>query len=285
MLGANIVKYLNHKYDIYFTDKTNFKDGYDKKFIPLNLLDKSYENIFKKIAPDVIIHCGAITDVDFCEKNKMKAYGVNALSVRKFLRFFPNSRLIHISSDAVFSDHLHLATEKEETEPLNTYGLSKLLGENEIKIHGAPHLSIRTTLVGLNINPKKQSFIEWVITSIKGGKNINLFNDVLFTPISVYDFIQELDWIINNHLSGIIHLSGDDVVSKFDFGRKICDNLNLNSSLIMSKPFDKTLFNASRSKDQTLDSSFYKMVSIRKLPTLKDTVLSICNEYLEKQYE
>ena len=66
MLGANIVKYLNHKYDIYFTDKTNFKDGYDKKFIPLNLLDKSYENIFKKIAPDVIIHCGAITDVDFC---------------------------------------------------------------------------------------------------------------------------------------------------------------------------------------------------------------------------
>ena len=53
----------------------------------------------------------------------------------------------------------------------------------------------------------------------------------------------------------------------------------------MSKPFDKTLFDASRSKDQTLNSSFYKVVSNRKLPTLRDTVLSICNEYLEKEYE
>ena len=219
MLGANIVKNLSHKYDIFFTDKTNFQNKYAEKFIPLNLLDKSYKNISKKVFPEVIIHCGAITDVDFCEKNKKKAFGVNALSVRKFLKFFPNSRLIHISSDAVFPDNLHLATEKDVTKPSNIYGLSKLIGENEIKNSGAPHLSIRTTIVGLNINPKKQSFIEWIINSIRAEKNINLFNDV-FTPISVYDFIHELDWIINNPLSGIIHLSGEEVVSKSDFGKK-----------------------------------------------------------------
>ena len=98
--------------------------------------------------------------------------------MRKFLKFFPNSRLIHISSDAVFPDNLHLATEKDVTKPSNIYGLSKLIGENEIKNSGAPHLSIRTTIVGLNINPKKQSFIEWIINSIRAEKNINLFNDV-----------------------------------------------------------------------------------------------------------
>ena len=49
-----------------------FKNKYAEKFIPLNLLDKSYKNISKKVFPEVIIHCGAITDVDFCEKNKKK---------------------------------------------------------------------------------------------------------------------------------------------------------------------------------------------------------------------
>ena len=48
----------------------------------------------------------------------------------------------------------------------------------------------------------------------------------------------------------------------------------------MSKPFNKNLFSAQRSKDQTLDSSFYKIVSNRKLPSLDSTVLSIRNEYL-----
>ena len=51
MLGANIVKNLSHKYDIFFTDKTNFQNKYAEKFIPLNLLDKSYKNISKKVFP------------------------------------------------------------------------------------------------------------------------------------------------------------------------------------------------------------------------------------------
>ena len=90
---------------------------------------KSYEELMKWARPEVIVHCAAITNVDYCEVHAEQATMVNAESVKKFLQSDYNARLIFISSDAVFPGGLHMASEKDATAPENVYGISKNLGE------------------------------------------------------------------------------------------------------------------------------------------------------------
>ena len=284
MLGATLVNKWMDKFDVYATDKENFTNNPAKKFQTFDLLNKSYDTLMDWAKPDAIIHCAAITNVDYCEENPTQAMAINGESVNKFLQSFSDTRLIFISSDAVFSDGTHLATEKNEKSPENVYGMSKDLGEKYIQNTGKPHAAIRTTIVGKNINLSYQGFVEWIVNSVKNGKEITLFDDALFTPITIWRLADELEWIMGNDTSGIIHIAGKEPVSKYDFGRKICDGLGLDSSLILCGSIDNVTFKAKRSKDQTMDSSYYQELTGRTLPTTTETVDLIIQNFEEPTY-
>ena len=192
MLGATFVKQWRDKFEVFATDKKNFVNSPAKNFMDYDLLNESYDVLINWAKPDVIIHCAAITNVDFCELNPEQAMAVNAESVNKFLIYGSNARLIFISSDAVFPNGIHMVSEKDQTSPENIYGKTKETGEKYIKDSSGEHIAIRTTIVGTNINPSYQGFVEWIVNSIKNGKEITLFNDVLFTPIATWHLANEL---------------------------------------------------------------------------------------------
>lgn len=52
----------------------------------------------------------------------------------------------------------------------------------------------------------------------KKSKYITLFNDVFFTPISIWHLADELEWVINNEVPKILHISGSEVITKYEFG-------------------------------------------------------------------
>jgi dTDP-4-dehydrorhamnose reductase len=126
--------------------------------------------------------------------------------------------------------------------------------------------------------------VEWIINSVKNGKEITLFDDALFTPITIWSLADELEWIIENNISGIIHIAGKESVSKYDFGMKICDGLGLDTSLILRGSIDTVTFKAKRSKDQTMDSSRYQELTGRTLPTTIETVDLIIQNFEEPTY-
>ena len=284
MLGAALVDKWKDKFDIFATGRKNFSGNRANFFKLYDFLGESYDNLMEWAEPDVIVHCAAITNVDYCQNNPDQAITVNAESVNKFLQSRVASRLIFISSDAVFSDGIHMASEKNKTEPENVYGTSKSIGEKYICDSGGHHVAIRTTIVGKNINFAYQSFVEWIINSVKDGKEITLFDDAIFTPITIWSLADELEWIIENDCSGIIHIAGTEAISKYDFGRKICDGLGLDSSLILSGSIDLVPFEAKRSKDQTLDSSYYQQLSGRTLPTTAETIDLIIQNFERYTY-
>ena len=119
MLGSTFVKKWQENYEVFSTDKKNFTKGPAENFIPFNLLSESYEALVNWAKPNVIIHCAAITNVDYCEENPEQAMAVNAESVNKILKYSSDSRLIFISSDSVFPDGIHLASEMDQTSPEN----------------------------------------------------------------------------------------------------------------------------------------------------------------------
>jgi len=281
MLGTTFVKDWQDKYDIFATDKDNFTDNPAIKFMEFDLLSEYYDALITWAKPDIIVHCAAITDVDYCEENPEQAMAVNAESVNKFLKYDSGARIIFISSDAVFPDGIHLASEKDQTAPENYYGKTKEVGEKYIKEAIGSHVAVRTTIVGKNINPSYQGFVEWIVNSVKNGKEIDLFDDAIFTPITTWHLVNELGWIMENNISGIVHIAGKEPISKYDFGKKICEGLGLDTQLINNGSIDDVNFKAKRLKDQTMDSGYYHFLSNRSLYSVSKTVDIIVKHFKE----
>ena len=89
---------------------------------------------------------------------------------------------------------------------------------------------------------------------------------------------------MENDVSGVIHIAGQESISKFDFGKKICKGLELDTNLIRKGSMDNIKFNAKRSNDQTMDSGFYNTISNRSLPSADETVDIIVEHFQEPIY-
>jgi len=283
MLGSTLVDSWQDKFEVYATDRSNFEYNPARNYYPFDLSSHHYDELLEWARPDVIIHCAAITDVDYCEEYPEQAMTVNGESVKMFLQ--SGIRQIFISSDAVFPDGIHLATETDKIGPQNIYGESKVLGEKYIRKAGNYNCAIRTTIVGKNINQSNRGFVEWIINSVKSGKEITLFDDVFFTPITIWNLAEELEWVIDNNISGIVHIAGRDPISKYDFGFSICEKLSLDTTLIKKVSINDFSFKAKRSKDQTMNVTFYEIFSNRCLPTGEDTINLIVKHFEDCKYD
>ena len=275
MLGATLVDTLRKKYDVYATSSNNFKLNQAKNFLKFDLAKDNFQKLISWSKPNVIIHCAALTNLDYCEINPEETKLINTDSIKRLLE--PNKRvkLIFISTDAVFSDSISNATEEDQIDPQSIYGKSKYNAEKYLLNDNENHLVIRTTIVGKNINIDKQSFVEWIITSLKNNKKITLFSDSYFSPITIWDLANEIDWVLSNNISGLFHISGIEPISKYSFGMKICNRLGLDSSLIQKGSIENFTFVAKRSKNQTLNSSLYMKLTKRRLPSIKETINQI----------
>ncbi len=281
MLGAALVNEYKNDFNVFSTGNSNFIEHYNnyKKF---DLKSETYTELIKWSTPDIIILCGALTSGNYCEENASDAFNINGISVQKFLKATNNDvKIIYISTDAVFPSSIHLANEEHCVFPENVYGKSKELGEFFLKTSvNRNYIIIRTTIVGLNINKEKQSFVEWIINSAKNDKEFGLFTDVLFNPISVWDLATEIKFLINENSinSQTLHIAGE-LCSKYEFGFKLLKILNINTKKLSKSLIASFEHRAKRSNDQSLDSAFYQSEYNRRLPTLEKTLINIKRYY------
>lgn len=283
MLGATIAKSFSNSYNVYGTGKSDFKltGANYKKF---DLLQQDYDELIEWSNPNIIIHCGALTNGSYCQQNPELAFMINGMSVKKLIDSTnKNVKIIYISTDAVFSSSTHMANEMDCVLPENNYGKSKELGEFFLNLTSDRDFTIiRTTIVGLNININKSSFVEWIINSSRNNEAIGLFGDVLFTPISTWDLIEEIKFLIisENINSEILHIAGEKT-TKHEFGKLLLESLDISKSKLKETSLLSFKDRAKRATDQTLDSSFYKKKYNRNLPDLKSTINIIKKHYYE----
>ena len=284
MLGATLVDVWKDKYIIFATGGSDFPSNPARNYKVFDLSSDSYDDLAKFCKPEFIIHCAAITKVEQCEKNPEAAMKINGESVKKLLNAFPQSKLIFISTDKVFSSKTHLATENDNVNPETINGKSKVLGEKYILQSPSQSMSVRTVIVGKNINENKNSSLtEWIVNSLLQKKRITLFSDVVFTPISIWHFAAELEWLIEHYNRFVnyktLHISGADIISKYDFGYRLSENLKLNTDLISKGSIVKSKLMINNLKDLTLDSTKYQSLSGRKLPTSSETISMLVKNF------
>ncbi len=242
MLAGKLIPLLsqNLNYDVYGCSRGALRQDIGKaSYVELDLCEtENISHVILKLKPNCIIHTAAITQVDFCEQNNEECFKVNVDSTRVLLELAEQikSEFIYISSDFVFSgNNENILKESDLPEPVNYYGYTKFLAEEEVKKYNGKWNIVRTVLLyGIPIHSKRTNIFTWAYKNLKEAQKIYVVNDQYRSPTYVDDLALAISKIVKYPKSGIFHVSGDQEMSVFDFVKTIANYFSLDESLIQS---------------------------------------------------
>jgi|SRR3989344_1022312 len=256
LLGSNLsLIYSNNKENVVYATgkkKLDFPCCDNRK---LDLTKEEDLILIKQLKPDLIIHCAALTNIDYCEEHPEEAERINVGGTKNLFEASQKagSYFIHISTDAVFDGEKGNYIETETTNPLNVYAKTKLDAEKYILKTGGNSAVIRTNIYGWN-RQNKESLAEWMLHKLERQEKLPAIKDVYFSPILVNNLAEALLELYQIRYRGLINLAGSESCSKLDFAYKIAELFNLNKDLIEPISVDSLKFKAKRSKNMTLNT-------------------------------
>ena len=275
-LGGNIVnEFRNNKIKVIGTNYN--KNSSDEIHFDITNMD-SIVSCVKKYSPQVIINCAANVNVDDLENNEKLAFSINAYGAENIARVCKNNkiRLLHISSDAVFDGKKGMYVEEDVTNPVNIYAKSKMLGEKLISKNLENYVIIRTNFYGFH---KQDKFLfNWILSKLKNNEIFPGFNDVFFNPLEVTNLSKMIYELSEKNFCGILHLSSDEIFSKFEFATKISEFFGFDSNLIKKASIDELGLNAKRPKNTTLVNNKAKNLLDTKIQKLDSWLRDIQNK-------
>ena len=126
--------------------------------------------VIEHLKPSTIVHCAAVTNVDWCEGHPKETEEVNvqATSFMAEMAAEVRSGFVYISTDSVFDGKRGNYSEVDVPAPLNVYSQSKLRGEKEALRHPTA-LVTRVSIYGWNVQ-NKESLAEWILRQLAEGK-------------------------------------------------------------------------------------------------------------------
>lgn len=205
------------------------------------------------LRPDAIVHTAAFTDVNGCEKDHFMARQIN-VQTTKILAMLAGeleASFVYISTDYVFDGKKGDYTESDAPCPLNVYGETKLLGEEAVRSYCPNALIIRTSIFGVNIQPKT-GLVEYVMTSLARGEPFTRFSDQFSTPIYTADLSRLILALLDQNSTGLFHIGGGEKISRYDFALKVAELFSLPRDMIRSVPFEQLKGLPARPRDSSL---------------------------------
>lgn len=140
---------------------------------------------------DLIINCGAFTNVDMAEKEKERAYAINCIAPRKLAAIAAERGvpIIHLSTDYVFDGSGHMPLrEIDQTNPINYYGVTKLAGEQAVVSSGADYCIVRTSWVVSSVG---KNFVKTMMR-LAAGESVSVVSDQIGSPTNASDLADAI---------------------------------------------------------------------------------------------
>jgi len=183
----------------------------------------SIKKIFETDQFDVAINCiGLIKQRDSIVSDS-EMMVINGEFPHRLAQFANShgTRVIHISTDCVFSGTKGSYFESDTPDPVDVYGKSKLLGE----LNDSDNLTLRTSHIGRELTVKK-SFIEWLVSQ-RGG-HVNGYSHAIYSGLTTQALARTISKLLlgNLHLTGLFHVSSQPI-SKLEIINKLNELLDL----------------------------------------------------------
>jgi dTDP-4-dehydrorhamnose reductase len=215
------------------------------QFIPgIDALDSdSLINVFNQSRPQVVINCVGLIKQLATSEDPLETIPINSLFPHRLAKIceLVQARLVHISTDCVFSGYKGNYLEKDFPDAQDLYGRSKLMGE----LYYSHAVTLRTSIIGHELGSENKSLIDWFLSqdvSVKGYVN------AIFSGLPTCELAKVVrDYVIpNQNISGLYHVAAEPI-SKYDllnlvkikYGKNIQidpdEKIKINRSLDQSK--------------------------------------------------
>ncbi|MEX8546839.1 MAG: NAD(P)-dependent oxidoreductase [Mucilaginibacter sp.] len=221
LVGSNLYQVFgqNNKDGINLGTHLSYSTNYSVYFDPL----KEVPIEISKEKWDVIIHTGALTNVDQCETEQDLSYQLTVASTQMLLLLAKNnnSKFVYLSTDYVFDGENGPYAETDKVEPLNVYGKHKLESEEIVSTY-PDHLILRITNVyGDEIRNK--NFIARILDAVKQKDFVEIKApvDQLATPVNAADVAKAIYLLVQDNKTGIYHLASTDYLSRVQLLQRI----------------------------------------------------------------
>jgi len=163
---------------------------------------------FEIAKPDVVVNTIGIIKQLPAAKDPIASIAINSLFPHRLARLCQatSARLIHMSTDCVFSGRKGMYAEDDVPDPEDLYDRSKLLGE----VAGPACLTFRTSFIGRELQ-SSNGLVEWFLSN-RGGC-VQGFTNVIFSGLSTRTFAGIMANVIERHpdLSGVYHVSSEPI--------------------------------------------------------------------------
>jgi dTDP-4-dehydrorhamnose reductase len=203
----------------------------------------SLVSLFSKIRPDIVINCIGLVKQLSEANDPVAAIPMNSLFPHRLARLcgLANTRLVHISTDCVFSGARGMYTEADISDAKDLYGRSKFLGEVDY-----PHaITLRTSIIGHEMGGTR-SLIGWFLAQtncVKGYKR------AIFSGLPTVELARVIrDHVIPHpELHGLYHVSTEPI-SKFELltlvGQTYAKTIDINADdqLVIDRSLDSNRF-------------------------------------------
>lgn len=210
MLGHMVYRYLYEtaSYDL-------FNSVYRTKLTEDSIIcdvtnEGALVGLFNKTNPNVVVNCvGAL--ISQSNENPEAAIYLNALLPHKLKRLCDrqNAKLIHVSTDCVFSGNKGNYAEDDYRDADDVYGRSKALGE----IDEAPHCTLRTSIIGPELKKNGTGLFHWFMNQTG---HIPGFSKAIWGGVTTLELAKVIEKAIKEDFSGIIQVTNGMSISKFD---------------------------------------------------------------------
>lgn len=279
MLGHVLFKELSKVEDFEVVGTTRNKDGLSSFFTPeelgrirANVDADNFDTViraFAAVQPDIIINCIGIIKQLPISNDPLTAITVNAQLPHRIslVARSAGARLIHISTDCVFSGKKGDYTEQDPSDALDLYGRSKYLGEVTY-----PHcVTLRTSIIGHEL---KSNFglVDWFINQTE---SVNGYTKAIYSGFSTLEMANIiLNHVIpNEELNGVYHVSSEPI-SKYELLKII--------SKIYSKKIEINAYN-NFVLDRSMRSDNFRKMAKYSPPSWDDMIIQMHKHFSSEE--
>lgn len=247
---------------------------------------KQVEKAFVDFQPNLVLHLGALTDLEYCEQNPENTWLTNALGPENtaILCKQYNVRMVYISTAGIFDGAQEYYTDFDQPNPICLYAKSKYYGECFVKNHLDNYFIFRAGwMMGGGVE-KDKKFINKIFKQIKeGAKELYVVDDKLGTPTYTKDFALGIFTVIQSSLYGLYNQVCKGSCSRLDVAVEFVKLLGLENNITIttvSSDYFKSSYFAPRPASEKLVSM---KLDARGLNVMRDW--KICLEEYAQEFK
>ena len=237
--------------------------------------------VLELFKPDYIINAVGVL-INEANRSPENAVYINAYFPHVLARLIDDmnkkSRLIHISTDCVFSGKKGLYADNDEKDALDVYGMTKNLGE----IIDKKNLTIRTSIIGPEIKENGEGLFHWIFSQ-RENNEINGYEKSIWGGVTTLELAKAIVQYIDHDTTGLFQLSNGERITKYDLIQLIVERFKLNIKVhkIEGVISDKSIIPSVSKNINYIVPSYFEMID--ELYNFMNKHKNIYSSYLENK--